>query len=217
MTLFYKIIAIFLILYCFMLGVIIFGSVRFLSKKSNQIEIIFFWKKNRNRTETGSNRPVSVQFGFLGKNRFKLVWLGFSGFGSVFFSFGSVFFGLARFFRFGSVLARFFFLVFCQFRFGLVFFGFLFIKSKPNRTGWFFKKINRFFFQFDFFSYFFSNFLSLIDFPVFFSPLFHVCVYKLKCHKFLAIKNSHILLLHGGSTAIMTGNLIFCCCFFTEW
>jgi hypothetical protein len=99
----------------------------------------------------------------------------------------------------------------------LVFFGFLFIKSKPNRTGWFFKKINRFFFQFDFFSYFFSNFLSLIDFPVFFSPLFHVCVYKLKCHKFLAIKNSHILLLHGGSTAIMTGNLIFCCCFFTEW
>ena len=199
MTLFYKIIAIFLILYCFMLGVIIFGSVRFLSKKSNQIEIIFFWKKNRNRTETGSNRPVSVRFGFLGKKPVQI--------------------GLARFFRFGSVLARFFFLVFCQFRFGLVFFGFLFIKSKskPNRTGWFFKKFNRFFFRFDFFSYFFSNFLSLINFPVFFSPLFHVCVYKLKCHKFLAIKNSHILLLHGGSTAIMTGNLIFCCCFFTEW
>jgi len=211
LTLFYKIIAIFLILYCFMLGVIIFGSVRFLSKKSNQIEIIFFWKKNRNRTETGSNRPVSVRFGFLGKKpvqiglaRFFRFWLGFFQF-------------WLGFFRFGSILARFFFLVFCQFRFGLVFFGFLFIKSKPNRTGWFFKKINRFFFQFDFFSYFFSNFLSLIDFPVFFSPLFHVCVYKLKCHKFLAIKNSHILLLHGGSTAIMTGNLIFCCCFFTEW
>jgi hypothetical protein len=38
------------------LGMIIFGSVRFLSKKSNQIE---FKKK---QTETDSNRPVSVSF-----------------------------------------------------------------------------------------------------------------------------------------------------------
>jgi hypothetical protein len=36
-----------------------FGSV--FIKKSNQTD--FFKKKNRNRTETGSNRPVSVRFG----------------------------------------------------------------------------------------------------------------------------------------------------------
>jgi hypothetical protein len=77
--------------------VIIFSSVRFLSKKSNQTEIIFFWKK----TETGSNRPVSVWFGFLGKKpvqtglarffRFWLGFLGFSGLARFFFGFGSVF------------------------------------------------------------------------------------------------------------------------------
>jgi hypothetical protein len=41
--------------------VIIFGSIRFLSKKSNQTN--FFLKK----TETGANRPISVRFGFLGQ------------------------------------------------------------------------------------------------------------------------------------------------------
>jgi hypothetical protein len=63
-----------------------FGSV--FIKKSNQTEFIFF-KKNRNRTETSSNRPVSVRLGFLEQ---KPVWLGF--------------FGLARFFPvfFSSVL-----------------------------------------------------------------------------------------------------------------
>jgi hypothetical protein len=77
-------------IYCYnVLGVIIFGSVRFLSKKSNQTK--FFLKKN----ETGSNQPVSVRFGFLDKNRFKPVWLGFFRFGSVWVRFGSV-----RFFRF---------------------------------------------------------------------------------------------------------------------
>jgi hypothetical protein len=90
--------------------VIIFGSVRFLLKKVTKPKFFFFEKKNRNRTETGSNRPVSVRFGFLGKKpvqtgmaRFFRFWLGFLGFGSVFSCFGSVFFGLARFFRFGSV------------------------------------------------------------------------------------------------------------------
>jgi hypothetical protein len=39
--------------------VIIFGSVRFLSKKSNQTEIFF------KKTETGSNRPVLVWFGLI--------------------------------------------------------------------------------------------------------------------------------------------------------
>jgi len=73
-----------------------FGSV--FIKKSNQTEFFFFEKKNRNRTETGSNRPVSVRFGFLGQKpvqtglaRFFRFWLGFLGFGSVFSGFGSVF------------------------------------------------------------------------------------------------------------------------------
>jgi len=119
-------------------------------------------KKNWNRTETGSNRPVSVRFNLFfrkktGSNRF---WLGFLGFGLVFSGFGSVFSVLARFFRFGSVLARFFSV---SVRFG--FFGFLLIK--PNRTGRFFQNFNRFFFRFGFFGYFFSSFLGLIGFSVF--------------------------------------------------
>jgi len=44
------------------LGVIIFGSVRFLTIKNNQTGF-FFEKKNRNRTETESSRPVSVRSG----------------------------------------------------------------------------------------------------------------------------------------------------------
>jgi len=163
LTLFYKIIAIFLILYCFMLGVIIFGSVRFLSKKSNQIEIIFFWKKNRNRTETGSNRPVSVRFGFLGKKpvqiglaRFFRFWLGFFRFWLGFFWFGSVFpVWLGLFSGFFSV------------RFG--FFGFLVIKPKPNRTGGFFQKFNRFFFSVWFFRLFFFRFSRFNRFSGFFA------------------------------------------------
>jgi hypothetical protein len=47
----------------FPVGVIIFGSVRFFPIKTNQTEIFFFLKSNRNRTETESNRPVSVRFG----------------------------------------------------------------------------------------------------------------------------------------------------------
>ena len=75
-------------------------------KKSNQTEILK--KKNRNRTETGSNRPVSV---FLGQKpvqtdlaQFSLFffwfWLGFSGFGLVWH-------GFFWFFRFGSVFSVF--------------------------------------------------------------------------------------------------------------
>jgi hypothetical protein len=84
-----------------------FGSV--FIKKNNQTEIIFFLKK---KTETGSNRPVSVRFGFLGQKPvqtglalFFRFWLGFSRFGSV-FSVWLGFFGLARFWL---GLARFFF------------------------------------------------------------------------------------------------------------
>jgi hypothetical protein len=67
-------------------------------------------KKNRNRTETGSNRPVSVRFGFLGQKPVQTGLARFFRFDSVFSGFGSVFSGLARFFsdfffvwvRFGS-------------------------------------------------------------------------------------------------------------------
>ena len=140
-----------------------FGSV--FINKSNQTEIFFFWKKNRNRTETGSNRPVSVRF-FYGKNRFKLVWLGFLGFGSVF----SV---LAWFYRFwfDFFMAKTgFFSCFLSVSVRFGFFGFLLIKPKPNRTGRFFQKFNRFnrvFFRFGFFGYFFFGFLGLISFLVF--------------------------------------------------
>ena len=114
-----------------------FGSV--FIKKSNQTEFFFF------KTETGSNRPVSVRFGFLGQKpvqtglaRFFRFWLGFSGFGSVL----SVFFGLARFFSVWlgfSGLAQ-FFSVFFRFRFGSVwFFRLLFFWFSPfNRFSGFF-------------------------------------------------------------------------------
>jgi hypothetical protein len=59
-------------------------------------------------------------------------------------------------------LARFFF-VWGQFGF------FSFRLIKLNRTGQFFQNSNRFFFTIRFF--FFFNFLDLIDFSVFFSPL----------------------------------------------
>jgi len=148
------------------LGVIIFGSVRFLSKKVTKPKLFFFEKKYRNRVKpTGFG---SVRFGFLGQKpvqtgltRFFRFWLGFFRFCLSFFRFGSVFpvwLGLFPVFFgfFGSV------------RFG--FFSFLFIKPKPNRTGLFFLKFNRFnrlFFSVRFFRLFFYGFLGLIGFPVF--------------------------------------------------
>ena len=120
---------------------IIFGSVRFLSKKVTKPN--FFLKKNRNQTEIGSNRPISVRFGFLGQ---KLVWLGFFGFGSVFFRFWLGFFGFGSFF--------FWFFV----GFGSVFRFFAYnTETEPNRTGRFFQKFNRFN----------RFFFSVIFFPVF--------------------------------------------------
>jgi hypothetical protein len=99
------------------------------------------------------------QFGFLGQ---KPVQTGLAQF-----------FGLARFFRFGSV----FFDLACFFYLGSVrfsFFGFRFIKPKPNQIGWFFQNFNRFnqfFSRFDFFDYLFSSFLG---FSIFFSLLHQV-------------------------------------------
>ena len=147
---------------------IIFDSVRFLSKKNNQTKIFFLKKKlkpNRNRVKPTGFGSVRFFRTKTGSNRFGSVfrvWLGFpvlawfSRFWLSFFRFGSVFFGLARFWLGFSG--------FCSVQFG--FFGFLFIKSKPNRTGRFFQKFNRFFFG-SVFSVFFSNFLGLIGFPVF--------------------------------------------------
>jgi len=121
-------------------------------KKSNQTE--FFFKK----TET---EPKPVQ-----TDRFR--------FGSFRFSFlekKPVQTGLARFFRFSSVLARFFpvwlgffslarfwhgfsvWLGFFPVRFG--FSGSRLKKPKPNRTGQFFQNFNRFFFTVRFFQLFF--------------------------------------------------------------
>jgi len=112
--------------------VIIFGSVRFLSKKVIKPKFKKKPKPNQNRVKpTGF---VSVRFGFLGQNRFKPVWLVFSGFGSVFSVLALFFSVLARFFWFGSV-----FPVWLGFFFDFlsvsVQFDFLIIKPKPNRTG----------------------------------------------------------------------------------
>jgi hypothetical protein len=43
------------------LGVVIYSSVRFLSIKTTKPK---FWKKTKKKTETDSNRPVLVRFGF---------------------------------------------------------------------------------------------------------------------------------------------------------
>ena len=88
------------------IGVIIFGSVWFLSKKVTKLKYFFFEKKNRNRVKpTGFG---SVRFGFFraktGSNRFGSVFSVFSGFGSVF----PVWLGfLSVSVRFGSVFSVF--------------------------------------------------------------------------------------------------------------
>jgi hypothetical protein len=128
-------------------------------KKSNQTE---FKKKKPKPGQTDRFRFGSVRFfrAKTGSNRF-----------------GSVFPVLARFFPVWLVflvwlgfsgLARVFFLVFCRFLFGSVRF---FVYKTETEPASFFKNLIGFFFRFGFFDYFFSGFLSLIDFPVFFSPL----------------------------------------------
>jgi hypothetical protein len=123
--------------------VIIFGSIRFLSKKVTKPNF-FFFKKTENEQKTGSNRPVLVWFGFLGKKPVQI--------------------GLARFFRFWLG----FFPV--SVRFG--FFDFLLIKPNRTKPAGFFKIIIGLIGVF--FGYFFSSFLSLIGFSVFFSPLLKI-------------------------------------------
>jgi hypothetical protein len=97
--------------------VIIFGSVRFLSKKVTKPKFFFLKKNpkpNRNRVKpTGFG---SVWFGFFraktGSNRFGSVFPVWLGFGSIWLGFFPGFLSVSV--RFG-------------------FFGFLFIKPKPNR------------------------------------------------------------------------------------
>ena len=106
-------------------GVIIFGLVRFLSKKVTKLKFFFLKKKTETEPKPGQT------------DRFR--------FGSVFFRaktgsnrFGSVFLVLARFSRFwlGFSVWLCFFLVFCWFRFGSVrffqFFGYK-TETEPNR------------------------------------------------------------------------------------
>jgi len=115
--------------------VIIFGSVRFLSKKVTKQKYFFLKKKpkpNRNRVKpTGFG---SVRF-FRAKTGSKPVWLGFpvlARFFPVLARVFSVWLGFSGLARFWLDLAWFFsgFLS-VSVRFG--FFGFLFIKPKPNR------------------------------------------------------------------------------------
>jgi len=129
----------------------LFGSV--FIKKNNQTK--FFLKKNRNRTETGSNQPVSVRFGFLEQ---KPVQTGLTQFSRFWLDFFPVFSGS------GSV------------RFG--FFGSKLKKPEPNRTGRFFQNFNRFFFTVRFFWLFFFGFLSLIDFSVFLNTSNQGCQFR---------------------------------------
>jgi hypothetical protein len=101
----------------------LFGSV-FIKKKVTKPKLLF------KKTETGSNRPVSV--------RFSLVFLEQKPIQT----------GLALFFG----LTPFFFLIWLGFfRFGLgsvwFFFYFRLIKPKPNQTSRFFQNSNRVFFM----------------------------------------------------------------------
>ena len=88
---------------------IIFSSIRFLSKESNQTEF-------KKKTKTGSNRLVSVQFGFLGQKPVQT--------------------SLVRFFRFsffGFLVSRFGFFGYCFFRFlGLIDFSVFLFTLKKN-------------------------------------------------------------------------------------
>jgi hypothetical protein len=120
-----------------------FGSV--FIKKNNQTEIVFFFKKTETELKPGQTDRFRSGSVFLEQNRFKPVWLGFFWFWLGFFWF-FVGFGSVQFFAYKA-------------------------ETEPNRTGRFFQKFNRFFSVRFFRLFFFSGFLDLIGFPVFFSPL----------------------------------------------
>ena len=131
------------------LGVIIFDLV-FIKKI---IKLNIFFKK-----------PKPVQ-----TNRFRLCFQDKNRFGSVFSVWLGFFYVWLGFFD----LARFWLSFFSDWvRFG--FFSFRLIK--PNRSVFFLILIG-FFSRFGFFNYFFSGFLSLIGFSVFFSPQYNLTKY----------------------------------------
>jgi len=119
----------------FLVGVIIFGSVRFLSKKVIKSKF-FFLKKKPNRNQV---KPTG----------FGLVWFFRAKTGSN--RFGPVFPVLARFFWFWLG----FFPVFCRFRFSSVWFFCFFAYKTETEPASFFKNLIGFFFRFGFFGYFF--------------------------------------------------------------
>jgi hypothetical protein len=148
------------LLLCVVVGVIIFGSVRFLLKKVTKTGF-FLKKRNRNRTETDSNWPVSVRFGYFGEKT------GSNRFGSV----------CRRLAQFGSVVSGFF-----RFGFDLVwfsFFGFRLIKPNWTEPVSFFKILIGFISQFDFFGYFYFWFSQFNRFFGFFP---HPYVVVLDCY-----------------------------------
>jgi hypothetical protein len=98
--------------------VIIFGSVRFLSKKVTKPKYFFFEKKTE--TEPKPGQTDRFRFGSVRFFRAKTGLARFSRFFPV----------LARFFRFGSVFSVLLGFFSVSVRFG--FFGFLVIKPKPN-------------------------------------------------------------------------------------
>ena len=136
---------------CFALRVDYFRFDSIFIKKNNQ-NWFFFFKKTK--TEPKPVQTDWFRFGYFGEKTSS------NRSSSVFFRFDLVFPGLTRFFS-G------FFSVWVQFSF----FGFRLIKPKPNWTGQFFQNSNWFFFTIWFFQIFFSGFLDLISFSVFFLPL----------------------------------------------
>ena len=129
----------------FILGVIIFGSIRFLSKKVTKPN--FFFKKKPKPGQTDRFRLWSVRFfrAETGSNRL----------GSVFSGFGSVFpVWLCFFPGFLSV--------------SVWFFQFFVYKTGTEPAG-FFKNLISFFFRFGFFGYFFFRFSRFNRFSGFFA------------------------------------------------
>jgi hypothetical protein len=152
-----------------MLGVIIFGSVRFLSKKITKPKFFFFEKKNRNRV-----KPTGFGSVFLGQ---KPVWLGFSSFGSIFSVLARFFPVLARFFSVWlgfSGLTRFFFRFFVGFG-SVRFFRFFAYKTKTEPAGFFKNLIGLIgFFSVRFFRLFFFRFSRFNRFSSFFAHPYYM-------------------------------------------
>jgi hypothetical protein len=141
----------------FLVGVIIFGSVRFLSKKVTKPKFFFLKKKNRNRVKPNGFGSVRFFRAKTGSNRFDSVFSVWLGFGSVF----PIWLGF--FSSFLSISVR--------------FFWFFVYKTETEPAGFLKKLIGfiGFFFRFGFFGYFFFQFSRFNRFSGFFAhPYFLV-------------------------------------------